>query len=164
MDEESRVKSAIPRGFSRFFMLQVIEEEPRTGKEIIDEAIRRSEGAWKPSPGLVYPLLGRLLEKGLVEEEDGRFGITSKGIQTLQQNSEIQEQLQRQLEVFTKIGVSGKFLSESLFDRLLGLTSTVAEKLEKMGKKHNERYKSFLKNELRRVETVEASENSHNAP
>ena len=31
-----------------------------TGKEIIDKAILQSHGKWRPSPGLIYPMLGRL--------------------------------------------------------------------------------------------------------
>ena len=77
----SRVGSAIPRGFSRHYILELLSEQPMTGKEIIDKAILQTEGKWKPSPGLIYPLLGRLLEEELIEEhENGRYGITKKGI------------------------------------------------------------------------------------
>ena len=31
-------------------------------------AVEQSQGIWKPSPGLIYPLLGRLLDEGLIEE------------------------------------------------------------------------------------------------
>ena len=50
----ARVGSAIPRGFSRHYILGLLEEEPMTGKEIIDRAILQSGGKWKPSPGLIY--------------------------------------------------------------------------------------------------------------
>ncbi len=62
-----RVGSSIPRGFSRYFILELLEEKNRTGKEIIDYAFEQSDGIWKPSPGLIYPLLGRLLDEGLIE-------------------------------------------------------------------------------------------------
>jgi DNA-binding PadR family transcriptional regulator len=39
-----------------------------SGKEIIDKAIAESGGIWKPSPGLIYPLLGRLIEEGLIDQ------------------------------------------------------------------------------------------------
>jgi DNA-binding PadR family transcriptional regulator len=35
-----------------------------SGKEIIERAILEREGIWKPSPGLIYPLLGELLDEG----------------------------------------------------------------------------------------------------
>ena len=34
-----------------------MKDQPMTGKEIIDKATLQSEGKWKPSPGLIYPLL-----------------------------------------------------------------------------------------------------------
>src|SRR3989475_13125906 len=74
-----RVGSSVPRGFSRYFILDVIKKKPSTGKEIIVTAIAQSGGKWKPSPGLIYPLLGRLLDDGLIEEtKDGKYQITRK--------------------------------------------------------------------------------------
>ena len=66
----SRVNSVIPRGFSRQYILNLLKEKPMSGKEIIDFAIYESEGKWKPSPGLIYPMLGRLLEEGLISETE----------------------------------------------------------------------------------------------
>ena len=55
-------------------------EQPHTGKEIIDSAVEASSGEWKPSPGLIYPLLGRLLDEGLIEEsKNGKYQITDEG-------------------------------------------------------------------------------------
>jgi len=78
-----RVGSAIPRGFSRYFILELLKKKERTGKEIIDYAVEQSNGIWKPSPGLIYPLLGRLLDEGLIEEvKGGRYQLTKKGNET----------------------------------------------------------------------------------
>ena len=70
-------KSVVPRGFSRFYVLSLLKERPMTGKEIMEETAMRTEGAWKPSPGLVYPLLGKLLSGGCIEEveEEGEGGV-----------------------------------------------------------------------------------------
>ena len=43
----------VPRGFSRYFILETLKEEAHTGKEIIEIAERKSKGVWKPSPGLI---------------------------------------------------------------------------------------------------------------
>ena len=75
-----RVGSMVPRGFSRYYILKQLMENPHTGKEIIDSAVEASAGNWKPSPGLIYPLLGRLLDEGLIEEsENGKYQITDNG-------------------------------------------------------------------------------------
>jgi DNA-binding PadR family transcriptional regulator len=53
------------------------------GYEIIGELDQRTEGAWRPSPGSVYPTLQMMEEEGLLvaEEADGkrRFGLTDTG-------------------------------------------------------------------------------------
>jgi DNA-binding PadR family transcriptional regulator len=43
------------------------------------KAIVQSQGKCRPSPGLIYPMLGRLLDEGLIYELDaGRYKITQK--------------------------------------------------------------------------------------
>ena len=99
----SRVNSVIPRGFSRQYILNLLKEKPMSGKEIIDFAIYESEGKWKPSPGLIYPMLGRLLEEGLISEtENGKYKITHKGVGIAEDIQSIQKILQKQLELFLK--------------------------------------------------------------
>ncbi len=52
----------------------LLAEEPRNGYQIMQEVQERSEGAWRPSPGSVYPALQQLEDEGLIrsEESDGR--------------------------------------------------------------------------------------------
>ena len=53
------------------------------GYQIIQEIAERSGGAWKPSPGSIYPTLQQLEDEGLVraEEDNGRrtFTLTDEG-------------------------------------------------------------------------------------
>jgi DNA-binding PadR family transcriptional regulator len=53
------------------------------GYQIIREIGDRSEGAWTPSPGSVYPTLQQLTDEGLVrsEERDGKrvYELTDEG-------------------------------------------------------------------------------------
>ena len=74
-----RVGSAVPRGFSRYYILQLLQKQPHTGKEIIDSAIEESGGRWKPSPGFTH-YLGRLLDEGLIEEDsdNGKYQLQRK--------------------------------------------------------------------------------------
>jgi DNA-binding PadR family transcriptional regulator len=48
--------------------------EPMNGYQIIQQIAERSGGAWKPSPGSVYPTVQQLEDEGLVEglEAEGR--------------------------------------------------------------------------------------------
>jgi DNA-binding PadR family transcriptional regulator len=71
------------RGDVRAAILALLTERPMHGYEIIGELDQRTEGAWRPSPGSVYPTLQLLEEEGLIagEETDGkrRFGLTDTG-------------------------------------------------------------------------------------
>ena len=83
-----RVGSSVPRGFSRYFILELLKEKTYTGKEIIDYAVEQSNGIWKPSPGLIYPLLGRLLDEKLIEETIPKDIRLSKNIELEKEMSE----------------------------------------------------------------------------
>ena len=71
------------RGDIRAAILALLAEEPKHGYQIIREIADRSEGAWTPSPGSVYPTLQQLTDEGLVrsEERDGKrvYELTDEG-------------------------------------------------------------------------------------
>lgn len=71
------------RGDVRAAILALLAERPMHGYEIIGELDQRTEGAWRPSPGSVYPTLQMLEEEGLVtgDETEGkrRFTLTDTG-------------------------------------------------------------------------------------
>ena len=50
-----RVGSSIPRGFSRYFILDLLSSQPHTGKEIIDSAEMQTQGISKYN--FVSPIL-----------------------------------------------------------------------------------------------------------
>jgi len=54
------------RGDIRAAVLLLLAEQPRHGYELIREISERTEGAWQPSPGAVYPALSLLEDEGLV--------------------------------------------------------------------------------------------------
>jgi DNA-binding PadR family transcriptional regulator len=71
------------RGDVRTAALLLLAEEPRNGYGIMQELERRSGGAWRPSPGSVYPALQQLEDESLVrtEEHEGRkrYALTDSG-------------------------------------------------------------------------------------
>jgi DNA-binding PadR family transcriptional regulator len=50
----------------------MLREEPMNGYQLISQIAERSGGAWKPSPGSVYPTIQQLEDEGLVEADDER--------------------------------------------------------------------------------------------
>jgi DNA-binding PadR family transcriptional regulator len=71
------------RGDVRSAVLRLLAEQPMHGYQIITELAERSGGAWRPSPGSVYPTLQQLEDEGLVTaaEQDGRrtYSLTDAG-------------------------------------------------------------------------------------
>jgi DNA-binding PadR family transcriptional regulator len=57
----------VRRGDVRTAILDVLAVEPMNGYQIIQQIAERSGGAWKPSPGSVYPTVQQLEDEGLVE-------------------------------------------------------------------------------------------------
>ena len=155
----ARVGSVIPRGFSRHYVLALLKEQPMTGKEIIDKAILQSDGKWKPSPGLIYPMLGRLLEEGLISETDsGKYRITSKGLEIVDVDS-VRGIMQKQLDVMLRVGNVGKFMTMDLIDRMSTLGSTLSSNLDKMTVQERDKYKQFLLSELKKLQEQEKLKN-----
>jgi DNA-binding PadR family transcriptional regulator len=149
----ARVGSVIPRGFSRHYVLGLLKEQQLSGKEIIDKAILQSEGKWKPSPGLIYPMLGRLLEEGLIAEtENGRYKITAKGLEMASDIDSVRNILQKQLDVMLRVGSVGKFMALDMIDRVSTIGSTISSNLDKMTEQEREKYKQFLLTELNKID------------
>ena len=160
----SKVTSNVPRGFTRFYVLYLLSERRMTGKEIIDESVKRSGGDWAPSPGLIYPLLGRLVRDGLVSETDGgSFQITEVGLTTLKQYSTLQDQIDKQFQLVNRLGVSmyaaSKFIAEETIDRISIVTSSFKDSISKKSsdaqKRFDEMYEEFLLSELERLKNKE---------
>ena len=59
------------RGDVRSAILDVLRGEPMNGYQVMQQIAERSGGAWKPSPGSVYPTIQQLEDEGLVEGVDG---------------------------------------------------------------------------------------------
>jgi len=73
--------------------LLLISESPRHGYELMQAIGERTEGAWTPSPGSVYPALQQLQDEGLVQVEAdqskrGIASLTSEGDTYVEENRE----------------------------------------------------------------------------
>ncbi|WP_395359586.1 PadR family transcriptional regulator [Streptomyces sp. YH02] len=71
------------RGDVRASILALLKDRPMHGYEMIREIGERSDGAWRPSPGSVYPTLQMLEDEGLITSasEGGKklFTLTDTG-------------------------------------------------------------------------------------
>jgi DNA-binding PadR family transcriptional regulator len=71
------------RGDIRTAVLAVLAEGPGHGYDVIQRLEDKTEGAWRPSPGSVYPTLQLLEDEGLANsaERDGKrvYELTDAG-------------------------------------------------------------------------------------
>jgi DNA-binding PadR family transcriptional regulator len=81
------------RGDVRAAILALLREGPLNGYQIMSEIEERSNGAWRPSPGAVYPALSQLADEGLIEgaESAGRrtFRLSDAGREYVEQNPDM---------------------------------------------------------------------------
>jgi len=148
-----RVGSSIPRGFSRYFILELLKNRSYTGKEIIDYAVEQSNGIWKPSPGLIYPLLGRLLDEGLIEEiKDGKYQLTKKGIETAEDVDKINDIVRKQLDVLFRLGNVGRFVAMDLLEKMSTIGSILNSNFANMTNEETQKYRKFLESELKKID------------
>jgi DNA-binding PadR family transcriptional regulator len=80
------------RGDVRLGLLTLLADKPMHGYDLIRELEERSGGAWRPSPGSIYPTLQLLEDEELVtgEERDGKrvYTITDAGRAELEERRE----------------------------------------------------------------------------
>jgi DNA-binding PadR family transcriptional regulator len=85
-----RLHSA-PKGLLRYYILHKIAQKPIHGYEIIQDIDSKTDGAWRPGAGSLYPILKKLVSEGLIKaepeptEEATRrvYHITPKGVESL---------------------------------------------------------------------------------
>ena len=87
----------VRRGDVRSAILDVLREaaareEPINGYQVIQQIAAKSNDAWRPSPGSVYPTIQQLQDEGLVEEDEehGRrtLRLTALGATYVHENTD----------------------------------------------------------------------------
>lgn len=83
-----------PTGLLPHYIMKSISLSPRCGHEILQEIEGKTEGAWRPGVGAVYPTLKRLVADGYIKAEETTgarraYGITPKGLAELRNHEEM---------------------------------------------------------------------------
>lgn len=87
----------VRRGDVRTAILDVLHragqaDEPINGYQVIQQISDLSDGAWRPSPGSVYPTIAQLEDEGLVTSDDARgrrtIRLTPEGVAWAQSHTE----------------------------------------------------------------------------
>ena len=85
-----RLHSA-PKGLLRYYILHKIAQKPIHGYEIIQDIDSKTEAAWRPGAGSLYPILKKLVSEGLIKADPEPsseatrrvYQITPKGVESL---------------------------------------------------------------------------------
>ncbi|MEY9858000.1 DNA-binding PadR family transcriptional regulator [Catenulispora sp. GAS73] len=76
-------RSRAGRGDVRITVLILLDEGPANGYQLMQEIEQRTNGAWKPSSGSIYPALQQLEDEGMVQTTEGEgrkmFALTDEG-------------------------------------------------------------------------------------
>jgi len=85
-----------PRGLLLHYVLHSISVKPKHGYEILQDIDGKTDGAWRPGVGSVYPILKRLLANGYIQaDEKGSvenrrvYSITPKGTEEMKERGEM---------------------------------------------------------------------------
>lgn len=146
-------------GELQLVLLALIAEEPRHGYDLIREIEQRTNGAYAPSPGVIYPTLTLLADMGLIVEEanDGtrkRFRVTDAGTAYLaERTDEVASLMERLAELGGMRGRGDRAsvhramgnlrqvlinsmrdpdLGEDALDQIVSLIDEVARKIERL--------------------------------
>ncbi len=78
-----------PRGLLVHYVLHRIAQHPAHGYEILQDIESKTEGAWRPGAGSIYPMLKKMVAEDLITEESSgkdkvdhrTYHITKKGLE-----------------------------------------------------------------------------------
>lgn len=112
----------VRRGDVRTAILDVLHEEQQlNGYQVIQQITERSRGAWKPSPGSVYPTIAQLEDEGLIETvvDNGRklLQLTAAGSQYV---ADHQDELASVWEAFEEDAEPGDTGLKPVIGQLMG--------------------------------------------
>jgi DNA-binding PadR family transcriptional regulator len=105
LNEGLLLKSILP-----YYVMGLLARGEVYGKQVLEAVSIMTRGGWRPSPGLIYPLLQKIVRLGYatqrLDDSQGHprriYKLTSAGEEALlQMQQEIAERLQKTVEILT---------------------------------------------------------------
>ena len=88
--------------------------------------------------------------------DDGRYKLTTKGLDMIKDLESVHNVFQKRFEVLLRVGSRGRFMTLDLLDRITNIGSALSSNLDKQ-----ERKRYFLKTELRKVDQQQTQESNN---
>lgn len=122
-----QTKGGKQQGILSIYILHSVKKQPKTGYDLIAEIKEKTEGAWVPSKGTIYPLLKHLKEGNLISiKQIGKrskqiFMITDEGKKRLssakKHGRQVEENFLKFRKLITEIGELEKsWINDLMFD------------------------------------------------
>lgn len=129
----SRMGRFLEHGDLRFILLALIEAQPCHGYELIKALEERTGGAYRPSPGVVYPTLSLLEDEGFIRPATGEsarklYEITEPGREALAQNrGSVEAVFARMADAAERSGATAPRVSRAMANLGMALQQRLSE-------------------------------------
>ncbi len=153
---------SIPRGLLKLAIARLLRDNEMSGMDIMDTLEQQSGGAWRPSPGSIYPLLSQMEELGWIEAvaREGRtktYRLTDLGRQTLSAYRVHQRMFRSKAKMLPRIW--GLILDPrdqvSLYrDALVTLIDCVGSLTDELRARDRERLVRYLRTARERIDEI----------
>ena len=149
-------ESPFHKGDLKHVILDLIQDKPCYGYEVIRAIEERSHGLYTPSPGVIYPTLQMLEEMGYAsvteQEEKKVYAITEEGRQFLAERQDLADKVKSRMRDYwhpDNTGVFGKMMHE--FDGFRGL---MRRRLRHADPETMQRIREVLSKAYQEIETI----------
>ena len=95
-----------------------------------------------------------MLDEELIEETEGRYQLTKKGVETAQDVDKINEIVKKQLDVLFRLGNVGRFVAIDLLEKIFSMGSILSSNISHMTEEETGKYKDFLEKELKKIKAM----------
>ncbi|MGC1120690.1 MAG: helix-turn-helix transcriptional regulator [Candidatus Methanofastidiosia archaeon] len=105
----SRASVGKERKFLELYTLRILSQTPSSGYDLIKDIEEKTDGKWVPSKGMVYPLLDKMEEKGMIkvkevgERSKKLYTITEKGERELDLLKDQHKEINERFNIFRKL-------------------------------------------------------------
>lgn len=105
-----------PRGLLLHYILYKISQKPSHGYELLQEIEEKTEGAWRPGAGSIYPMLKKLVAQGYIKAESHRKLQTSQKVYHITPKGQIH--VAKTKEIFSNAGHRWSSMRKIFIDML----------------------------------------------
>jgi len=149
-------QSPFHKGDLKYVILDLLQDKPKYGYEIIRALEEQSHGFYRPSPGAVYPTLQMLEEMGYASsaERDGKkvYTITDEGRHFLDERSDWADEIRNHMSHHWNTKNFGGI--GNIMDEISNLVESVRTRISNVEPEKLDRIKQVILKSRQEIETI----------